>query len=109
MVVAYLIHFAALPPNGLAQRQRRDWRDPLSIMHHFWQNAPARERRSRCPTGAGVSPLTPLEVLSYAASLIRYIVVANGHDTILNFVLSEDFSLSELLYPILDATVEDQK
>jgi hypothetical protein len=51
----------------MAQRQRRDWRlaeaassrhrlvgdmsrrDSFSIMHHFWQNAYARERRSHCP------------------------------------------------------------
>jgi len=24
-------------PNGMAQRQRRDWRNAFSIMHHFWQ------------------------------------------------------------------------
>jgi hypothetical protein len=33
----------------MAQRQRRDWRDAFSILHHFWQSAPARERQSRCP------------------------------------------------------------
>jgi hypothetical protein len=37
------------PPNGKAQRQRRDWRDSFSIMHHFRQNAPVCKRRSRCP------------------------------------------------------------
>jgi len=34
---------------GLAQRQRRDWRDSFSIIAHFCQNVPARERRSRYP------------------------------------------------------------
>jgi len=40
---------AARPTKGLAQRQRRDWRDSFSIVVHFWQIAPARKRRSRCP------------------------------------------------------------
>jgi hypothetical protein len=31
-----------MPPNGMAQRQRRDWQDTLSIMAHFWQIASAR-------------------------------------------------------------------
>jgi len=35
--------------NDLVQRQRRDRRDSFSSWCHFWQNAPARERRSRCP------------------------------------------------------------
>jgi hypothetical protein len=33
----------------MAQQQRRDRRDSFSIIAHFWQNAPARERQSRCP------------------------------------------------------------
>ena len=33
----------------MVQRQRRDWRDSSSIMHHFWQIAPVSERQSRCP------------------------------------------------------------
>jgi hypothetical protein len=37
------------PPNGLAQRQRRDWQDSFTLSRHFWQNASARERQSRCP------------------------------------------------------------
>jgi len=39
----------AYAPNGLAQWQRRDWRDSFSIVVHFWQIAPARKRQSRCP------------------------------------------------------------
>jgi hypothetical protein len=35
-----------MPPNGMAQRQRRDWRDSFSIIHHFWQTAPARSGRA---------------------------------------------------------------
>ena len=38
----------------MAQRQRRDGRDAFSIIAHFWQITPVRERQSRCPTGAGV-------------------------------------------------------
>jgi hypothetical protein len=34
------------PPNGMAQRQRRDWRDSCSIMHHFWQTAPVSSGRA---------------------------------------------------------------
>jgi hypothetical protein len=33
----------------MAQQQRRDWRDSFSIIVHFWQTAPVRERCSRCP------------------------------------------------------------
>jgi hypothetical protein len=33
-------------PNGVAQRQRRDWRAAFSIMHHFWQMAPAWNGRA---------------------------------------------------------------
>jgi len=36
-------------PNGMAQRQRRGRGDTFAIIAHFWQIAPARERRSRCP------------------------------------------------------------
>ena len=32
--------------NGMAQRQRRDWRDTFLIMHHFWQIAPAWSGRA---------------------------------------------------------------
>jgi hypothetical protein len=35
-----------MPPNGLAQRQRRDWRESFLIMAHFWQIAPARSGRA---------------------------------------------------------------
>jgi len=48
-------------PNGLSQRQRRDWRDFFSIMHHFWQNAPISERRSRLPVPRTLrGPLEPV-------------------------------------------------
>jgi hypothetical protein len=41
------LHIHSTLPNGVAQRQRRDWQDSFSIIAHFWQNPPARERRIR--------------------------------------------------------------
>jgi len=44
-----MIAVKVVRPNGMAQRQRWDWRDSFAIIAHFWQIAPARERRSRLP------------------------------------------------------------
>jgi hypothetical protein len=52
-------------PNGMAQRQRRDWRGSFLIMHHFWQNAPVRERRSRCPLEPVLGSLAPTRTLAF--------------------------------------------
>jgi hypothetical protein len=41
--------------NGLAQRQRRDWRGAFSIIAQFLAKHAGFERQSRCPTGAGVT------------------------------------------------------
>jgi hypothetical protein len=51
--------------NGLAQRQRRDWRDSFPIMAHFWQTAPAHERRSRCLSPFFGGPLEPVLAAAY--------------------------------------------
>ncbi len=47
----------------MAQRQRWDWRDSFTIMHHFWQIAPARSGgaavRLEPVLGGGVGTFPP--------------------------------------------------
>jgi len=42
----------------MAQRQRRDWRDAEIIIAPILAKCACAERQSRCPTGAGVGPLS---------------------------------------------------
>jgi hypothetical protein len=56
-----LVYFS-ITPNGMAQRQRRDWRDSFSIMRHFWQNA--LQLRAAEPLSAGAGVGRPKENIS---------------------------------------------
>jgi hypothetical protein len=63
------------PHNGMAQRQRRGWRDTYSIFHHFWQadavrSGAAAVRREASPKGAGAG-VRPLKLYSKSPSVLR--------------------------------------
>jgi len=62
----------------MAQRERRDWQDSFSIVEHFWQTAPARERRNRYPmepdVGRALEPVDLYKNLSYDSPKTNAIV-----------------------------------
>jgi hypothetical protein len=60
-------------PNGLHMR----WNSSV-LSRHFWKNAPARERRIRCPLAADVRPRFALNKTTYSIFLRSYLFLKHS-------------------------------